>query len=276
MSRSRPESRRLRVPGGELWFAVRGSGPLLLLIGAPLPGSSLGALARALARHVTAVTYDPPGPSPGVAGSGAPERSALAADQAAALLDALDAGSTDVFGSCVGAVTGLSLAERYPGRIRTLLAHEPPLPELLPEAAATRRTIDDIVATLRRDGVAAAWQRYLDAPEFRDDVTFPAVPGPRRGHDTGAAAAGHEREMRDIRHLPDGPRLRGGPTRIVVGVGADTASGASDGLPARSAARLAALLGTSVVEFPGGHTGFLDRPAEFAESVRRLLTQPPR
>ncbi|MFK8907538.1 hypothetical protein [Streptomyces sp. YS-3] len=56
-----------------------------------------------------------------------------------------------MFGSSGGAVTGLAPVTRQPGQIRTLVAHEPPLLELLPDAAAQRAATDDIIATFHRE-----------------------------------------------------------------------------------------------------------------------------
>jgi hypothetical protein len=62
-------------------------------------------------------------------------------------------------------------------------------------------------------------------------------------------------------------RSRAAATRVVVGVGV-----ASEGQTAyRAAVALAEGLGTKVVEFPGDHGGFADRPAEFAETLDRVL-----
>src|SRR4029077_21146719 len=85
----------------------------------------------------------------------------LRADDVAAILDALGAGTADIFGTSGGAVTGLALVTRHPGRVRTLIAHEPPLLQLLPDAAERTAAADDIVATLHRDGQAAAWEKFM-------------------------------------------------------------------------------------------------------------------
>ena len=45
-------------------------------------------------------------------------------------------GPADVLGSSGGATYGLDLVARCPGRVRTLVAHEPPVSELLPGDAA--------------------------------------------------------------------------------------------------------------------------------------------
>src|SRR3981189_742724 len=131
--------RSITVPGARLHYEVRGAGPLLLVIRSPMGTADFAPLADALSTEHTVVTYDPRG----IAGStiddleqdSTPE---LRAGDAAALLDDLGAESADVFGSSGGAVTGLALVARHPGRVRTLIAHEPPLLELLPDAPRQR------------------------------------------------------------------------------------------------------------------------------------------
>ena len=68
-------------------------------------------------------------------------------------------------------------------------------------------------------------------------------------------------------HRLDLAALRSGSTRVVVGGGATSAGQ----LPQRGAAALAERLGTPLVEFPGGHDGFIDSPAAFAEVVRGVF-----
>jgi len=119
-------------------------------------------LADALAGDHTVVTYDPRG----IAGSTIedPEQDStpeLRADDVAAILDDLGAESADMFGSSGGAVTGLALVARHPGRVRTLIAHEPPLLELLPDAAQQRANTKDIIDTYRTDGMGVAWFKFM-------------------------------------------------------------------------------------------------------------------
>jgi pimeloyl-ACP methyl ester carboxylesterase len=134
----------LDVPGARLHYEVRGEGPLLVLTGAPMAAAAFWPLADVLAADHTVVTHDPRGISASVLDD--PEQDStpdLRADDLAALLDALDAESADVIGSSGGALTGLALVARYPGRVGTLIAHEPPLLELLPDAAERRAAVDD-------------------------------------------------------------------------------------------------------------------------------------
>lgn len=135
----------LRRPDARLRYEVRGSGPLLVVTGAPMAAADFAPLAEALAAEFTVVTHDPRGISGSVLDD--PEQDStpeLRADDLAAILDDLGAESADVFGSSGGAVTGLALVARHPARVRTLVAHEPPCVELLPDAAEQRAAVDDM------------------------------------------------------------------------------------------------------------------------------------
>ncbi|MEU4259191.1 alpha/beta hydrolase [Streptomyces fradiae] len=266
-------SRTLTVPGARLYYEVRGAGPLLLVMGAPMAAQEFAPLADALASDHTVVTHDPRGISGSILDD--PEQDStpeLRADDVAALLDALGAESADVFGSSGGAVTGLALVARHPGRVRTLVAHEPPLLELLPDVAEQRAATDDIIETFHREGVGAAWVKFMANAGFDVGGGADGAPTPPPGEpseqDLADSARFFAHELRGtVRYVPDIPALTGGPTRVVVGVGA-----ASAGLltyPTSMA--LAELLGTTPVEFPGDHGGFLGQPEEFAGTLRRVL-----
>src|ERR1700738_1346912 len=155
---STPTVGSVTVPGACLHYEVRGAGPLLLVVGSPMGAAEFAPLADALASDHTVVTYDPGG----IAGSTIddPEQHStpgLRADDVAAILDDLGAESADVFGSSGGAVTGRAVVVRHPGRVRTLIPPEPPLLELLPDAAQQRANTQDIIDTYRTDGMQLAW-----------------------------------------------------------------------------------------------------------------------
>jgi hypothetical protein len=54
---------------------------------------------------------------------------------------------------------------------------------------------------------------------------------------------------------------------IVIGVGAES----RQYYPGRAAAEVAKRLGVPLVEFPGLHAGYTERPAEFAVALRETL-----
>jgi pimeloyl-ACP methyl ester carboxylesterase len=264
-----PTVHTLAVPGARLHYEVRGSGPLLLVIGSPMASAEFAPLADALAADRTVVTYDPRG----IAGSAIddPEQDStpeLRADDVAAILDALGVESADAFGSSGGAVTGLALVARHPGRVRTLIAHEPPLLELLPDAKRQRANTEDIIATYHADGMQAAWFKFMVNAGF--DTTMPTK-GPEPAptdRDRREAARFFDHELRPTtQYLPDIEALKAGRSRVVVGIGAAS----RHLLTYRTTLALCELLGTEPAEFPGDHGGFLSDTTQFAATLGKAL-----
>jgi pimeloyl-ACP methyl ester carboxylesterase len=263
----------LAVPGVRLHYEVRcgsASGPLLLLLGAPMPAADFAPLAEALATDRTVVTTDPRG----IANSALddPQQDStpeLRADDVAAILDDLGAESADVFGSSGGAVTGLALVSRHPTRVRTLIAHEPPVLELLPDAAAQRAKTEEIIDTFHHEGVPAAMAKFMTNVGFDvkpEGAPVMSEPSPQQIAQ-GARFLAHELRG-TARYLPDIAALTRGPARVVVGIGA----GSGRLLTYRTSVALAEQLGTEPVEFPGDHGGFIGQPTKFAATLRKVLT----
>lgn len=283
---AQPTHRQLDVPGARLYYEVRGSGPLLLVVGQPMTSAPFGPVADILAADHTVVTYDPHGlgestlddPSLDVT----PE---IEADDLARLIEAVGDGSADVFGTSGGAVAGLALATYHPERLRTLVAHEPPVAELLPDAPFVRAAVDDVQDVFREHGSGAAWGRFISLVMAEEPLTEagpPPATWPPEGADQGDSQeppAPSEKQLADdalfflrmlkpfTRYEPAVDVLQAGTPRVVVAVGA--ASGSE--IAARSARALAERLGTPAAEFPGDHAGFMADPAAFAEALRKTL-----
>jgi pimeloyl-ACP methyl ester carboxylesterase len=272
---AQPIVRRLAVPGATLHYEVRGSGPVLAVIGSPMTASEFASVADALAVDHTVVTYDPRGLGASPIDDPAQDSTAeLRADDVAAILADVDAGPADVFGSSGGAVTGLALAARYPGRVRTLVAHEPPLLELLPEseAAKQRAATHDIIATFHSDGPGAAMAKFMATAGFDDaEDGAPVQPGPPPSSDEMSKQLAdlsrffnHEL-LCTTTYVPDIEALRA--ARVVVGIGADSEHLITHG----TSMALCRLLGVEPVIFPGDHGGFMSAPGEFADALRAVL-----
>jgi pimeloyl-ACP methyl ester carboxylesterase len=62
-----PTAQTLEVPGARLYYEVRGTGPLVVLVGAPMDAGPFAPLADLLADDYTVLTTDPRGhqPEPG-------------------------------------------------------------------------------------------------------------------------------------------------------------------------------------------------------------------
>ncbi|MGI5181229.1 alpha/beta fold hydrolase [Dactylosporangium sp. CA-152071] len=257
----------LRVPDATLYYEVRGRGPLLVLAGAPMGTRFLAPLADLLAADHTVLTTDPRG----VGGSVPDDPDAdstpqLRAADLAALIAHLDAGPAAVFGTSGGAVTGLALAQSHPSVMHTLVAHEPPVTELLPDAAGQRVAIEDIIATYASGDVPGAWMKFLVNANIPMDPS--AAPPPPDAQQEADERFWFLHEMRGTTLFqPDLAALRSSGVRIVVAVGEDSTGQICD----RTSAALATELGTDRAVFPGGHIAFVEDPATFAPRLREVL-----
>ena len=264
--------RSVTVPGASLHYEVRGAGPVLLVIGSPMGAADFAPLADALAGDHTVVTHDPRGI--GASTIDDPKQDStpeLRADDVAAILDSLDAESADVFGSSGGAVTGLALVVRHPGRVRTLIAHEPPLLELLPDAAHHRANTQDIIDTYRTDGMQVAWFKFMVNAGFDmsnpQGAEPPAPPEPSEDERREAGRFFNHELWHTTQYIPDVEALKASSTGVLVGLGVES----GHLLTHQTSTALADRLGNTTVEFPGDHGGFMEAPAEFADTLRQVL-----
>ncbi|HYH31982.1 MAG TPA: alpha/beta hydrolase [Pseudonocardia sp.] len=116
----------LEVPDGRLHHEVRGRGPLVVLVGAPMDARSFAPLADLLAADHTVLTTDPRGIHRStLRDTDTDSTPEMRADDLSRLLAHLDAGPATVLGSSGGAVSALALAQAHPEQLRTVIAHEP-------------------------------------------------------------------------------------------------------------------------------------------------------
>ena len=275
---SKDGAHTLQVPGASLYYEVRGSGPVLLMMpGGPADAASFGSLAGQLAPHYTVVTYDPRGLSHSrLEGPLQGERiMEIFADDAHRLLAAVTDEKAFVFASSGGAVIALELAARHPEQIATLVAHEAPAPVLLPDTARRRAEMKDIVETYATAGLGPTMQKFMAQTGIRGGP--PPAPQGEPTPEMLEAMANMQRNM-DFwfgsgyygaigAYEPDFETLRKGSPRIVSAVG-DESRGE---LAHQGGLGLAERLGTEAVVFPGAHGGHGSHPVEFATKLREVL-----
>jgi len=265
----------LELPDGRLYYEVRGAGPHLVISGSPMNAAAFAPLADALAADFTVITHDPRGISNSVLNDPeAPSGPELRARDLVALLDELDVDTFDMFGSSGGAVTGLALVAEYPGRVRTLIAHEPPLLELLPDAAEWRVITENIITTFHEHGAGAAWGAFMVAAGFAQDDDAP--PPPPSDHqpteqENADSARFFDHDLRaTTRYLPPAS-LTSTSTRIIIGLGQESGHLNTH----QTSVAMAEFLAEPTVGFPGDHAGFLGQPVEFAAAIRSALVADP-
>jgi pimeloyl-ACP methyl ester carboxylesterase len=280
--------RDIAVPGATLHVYTQGSGPAVLVIpGAPADSYVFAGLAEALAGSYTVSTVELRGlsrsPVDGELGELTPD---VFADDVAALLDQIADGPVDVVGASGGGVVGLDLAARYPRKVGTLVAHEPPCAAVLPNGDAWIAFFDECHETAKTAGAGPAMGRFIasfdgyDGPE-RDDSKGapPPFPLPDFSNMSPQEVESFQRMGQNsevfmshmIRHtpryVPNYEALQGSGTRIVIAVG-ETSDGQ---LPNRTGRVIAERLGLTPAVFPGDHQGFGTHTKEWAASVEAAL-----
>ena len=267
-------SATLAVPGARLYYEVCGSGPVLLMIQSGAGGADGSVnIAPYLADRFTVVSYDRRGlsRSPLERPAGGSEGIEQHSEDCHRLLTALTTEPAFVFGSSIGALIGLDLVARHPEQVTTLVAHEPPAPELLPdeEGDAAERAQEAVEHAYRREGLPSAMRAFavivgLDVSDREADVEIPR-PDERRTADTVYFLTHDAPAVR--RYRLDLEALRTARTRVVAAAGRSSA----DSWPHHCAKVLAARLDTLFVESPGGHNGHVMRPKAFAAWLSGVL-----
>ena len=265
----------LKVPGATLYYEVRGSGPVLLMMpGGPADAGAFRTIGGNLASQYTVVTYDPRGLPRSKLESPLDEKHIVQvfADDVHRLLAAVTRDKASIFASSGGAVIGLELAVRHPEQLDTLVSHEPPSPTLQPDGAHVRAAMEDVAETYSTAGIMPAVEKFTaligggPPPAPPSDATPEVLEEmARMGSNMDLFFGPYMVAI--ARYEPDFAALKSGSCRIVAAVGEESRGElAHDGGLA-----LAKRLGTQAVVFPGDHGGFGSHAVEFAVKLREVL-----
>lgn len=268
-----PTTGTLRVPDARLHYEVRGQGPLIALVGSPMDAQAFEGVADLLAADYTVLTTDPRGINRSLLDD--PEQDStpvLRAGDLARLVAHVDAGPAVALGSSGGACTVLALAQHHPEAARAVIAHEPPLIELLDDREELHKGTDDLIATYRAGDVLGAWGKFMAQanimlPEGVLEQMFGGERDPQQVADERRFFS-HELWGTTLMR-PDVAALRAGRTRVVVAIGEDSSGQLCD----RTSRALAGALGTEPTLFPGDHIGFAEEPADFAVRLRKVVEE---
>ncbi|MGW1740282.1 alpha/beta fold hydrolase [Nocardia sp. NPDC001965] len=267
---------RLPVPGATLYYEIRGSGPLLLLLQGGDGNAARGAdLAERLATDYTVVVPD----RRGLSGSTLDDPAASVtvathADDIHRLLATLTDEPARIFGSSYGALIALTLAGDHPEQVGTLVAHDPATIGLLPAPARARadRDLAGLDATYRAEGALPALRKLAELvhADFSDTEADIVPSAPRGPEDLADLNFFLSRDLPEIRssslnaeHIA---ALGASRIRIVPAAGRRSRQ-----IWNYDCARaLADLLGDEIAEFPGGHS-LSTHPAAFTARLREML-----
>jgi pimeloyl-ACP methyl ester carboxylesterase len=280
----------LVTPEADLVYDVRGPLPPaggrrpLLMIGQPMTADGFATLASHLPDR-TVVTYDPRGLGRSNRKDGRTDHDPeVQAADVHALIHALGAGPVEMFASSGGAVTALALVAAYPDDVTVLVAHEPPLIPVLPDAAAAERARAGFRDAYEAKGFGAGMAAFIAMTswpgEFTEDyfalpAADPAAFGmPTEDDGTRDDPLLSDRSWAVSSYRPDADALAAAPTRVVIAVGEET----GNTFTGRTAEATAELLGQEVTVFPSHHGGFAGdefgypgQPEAFARRLGEVL-----
>jgi pimeloyl-ACP methyl ester carboxylesterase len=182
------ETHTYEAPGATIVYDVRGpvppadGRPPLLMIGQPMDASGFATLASYFPDR-TVVTYDPRGLGRSTRSDGRADNDPQQqAEDLHVLIAEIGAGPVEFFASSGGAVSALALVAAYPDDVTILVAHEPPLVGVLPDADrafAAERAVQD---AYRRGGFGNGMAAFIALTswqgEFTDEYAAQAPPDP--------------------------------------------------------------------------------------------------
>src|SRR5437764_486270 len=258
--------------------------PPLFMVGQPMTASGFAMLASYLPDR-TVITYDPRGLGRSTRTDGRVDNApTVQANDVHAVIEALGAGPVEMFASSGGAVTALALVAAYPGDVTTLVAHEPPLIPVLPDADAAERARAGVRAAYEAKGRGAGMAAFIAMSSWRGEFTDeyfaqPAADPSAFGMPTDDDGSRDDPLLSDrswaiTSYRPDVDALAAAPTRVVIAVGEES-QGTFTG---RTSVATAELLGQPPTVFPSHHGGFLGpefgyagQPEAFARKLRDVL-----
>jgi pimeloyl-ACP methyl ester carboxylesterase len=282
---------KLETTGAEIVYDVHGplptagGRPALFMIGQPMDASGFSTLASYFPDR-TVITYDPRGLGRSIRKDRRTDHvPAVQAADVHAVITAIGTGPVEMFASSGGAVTALALVATYPNDVTILVAHEPPLIHVLPDAAAAERALAGVREAYEARGRGAGMAAFIAMTswrgEFSHDYFARPAPDPAQFGMSSEDDGSREDPLLSDRssavsgYRPDFAALAASPTRIVIAVGQE-----SMGLfTGRTSAATAELLGQQATVFPshhggflGGESGYAGQPEAFARRLREVLS----
>ena len=280
----------LETDGATIAYDVRGplptadARPPLVLIGQPMDASGFATLAS-LFPDRTVVTYDPRGLGRSTRSDGRVDQTPTTqADDVHAVIQAVGGGPVDLFASSGGAVTALALVAAHPNDVATLVAHEPPLIPVLPDADAAERARAGVRDAYQAGGSGAGMAAFIAMTTWPGEYTdaYFAQPAPdpaafgMSSDDNGSRDDPllSDRSWAVSSYRPDVAAIKAAPTRVLIAVGEES-TGTFTG---RTAEATAELLGQKATVFPSHHGGFMGgeygypgQPEAFAQRLHEVL-----
>jgi len=278
------QSGRVTTEGDDLYYEVRGQGqPLLMIPGGGGDGEYYAAVADILSNEYKVITYDRRANARSTMNAAQNFEISQQSRDAVAVLHAAGETSAFIFGNSSGAVIALDMAKTQPQAVRAVVAHEAPIPRLLPEGKKWQRFFAGVYLTAFRFGPSLAALQFIlgiqvpvrkltkaqnQANEYAKSLPEHSIE-PHISPKVAVEVLTKLELLPVTNYLPDVERIKQNGVRVFIAVG-------KWGLDKKAwyveAARiLAEQLGCELITLPGHHGSFMDMPEEWASAFRGVL-----
>lgn len=280
----RVQSYHVTTEGDTLYYEIRGHGqPLLMIPPAGGDGNYYAAVADILSNEYKVITYDRRANARSTMNEPQNFEISQQSRDAVAVLHAAGETSTYIFGNSSGAVIALDMAKTQPQAVRAIVAHEAPVPRILPQARKWQHFFASVYATSFRFG------SYLAAIQFMLGIKVPVRKLANAQMKANRYVKSHQNRIDEHRisskvatdvlvryellpvtnYLPDAKKIKQNSVTVFIAVG--TWALQKRTWYAQAASMLAEQLGCELVTFPGHHGSYMDMPEEWAATLRSVL-----
>jgi pimeloyl-ACP methyl ester carboxylesterase len=265
--------------GDELYYEIRGRGEALLMISGGGDAGLYSFVADILSDEYRVITYDRRAISRST--MNAPQNFEISQQSrdAVAVLRAAGETSAFIFGNSSGAVIALDMAKTQPRAVRALVAHEPPLARLHPQARKWQRFFASVYWTACGLGAPLAMLRFvfgvgLPVPQMirnsRNSEIYKEKRDELRMRPENVSDFFVKQELLPVtNYRPDAETIRKNGVPVFMAAGKTSLD--KKRFYAQTAPILAEMLCCEMVVFPGHHISYLDMPEEWAAVLRAVL-----
>lgn len=267
---------RVTTEGDGLYYEIRGHGqPLLMIPAAGGDARRYSFVANILSNEYKVITYDRRGNSRSTKNNPQNFEVSQQSRDAVAVLSAAGETSAFVFGNSSGAVIALDMAKTQPQAIRAIVAHEPPITRVHPDASKWQRFFASVYWMTFRFGVPIAMFRFvlgiglplLSIAKATRDLEKNQDPNVKSKDNNDFFAK--QELLPVINYMPDVELIRKNGVKVFMAAGKMSLD--KKRFYAQTVPILAQLLGCEMVTFPGHHASYLDMPDEWAATLRSVL-----
>lgn len=275
---------RTATEGDELYFEVRGEGvPLLMIAPAGGDGDYYHPLADMLCDVYKVITYDRRANARSTMNYPHSFDISQQSRDAVAVLRAAGESSAVVFGNSSGGTIALDMAKAQPQAVRAVIAHEPPVTAVLPNARKWKRFFAKCYLSSFRWG--AAWGAFKFMAGAQINLLNIAKAQKKAGQYAKETRAWEDMPHISVRdgleylmkqellpvtnYMPDIEKIKQNNVKLFIGVGQWAFERKT--WSAQASQLLAEKLACPLLVFPGGHGGYMEEPGLWSAIFKEIL-----